>query len=201
MYKHKPLKFDKELEGISKKTMDIHHGKLYKGYVDKSNSLKKRLTEVVKSDNPEGNQTYSELRALKNGESFANNGVYLHEKYFGILGGDGKPKGELADAISVKYGSIEQFQKYFTACAMAGRGWTILAWDGNVGELRVFNADAHNHGGIWGAIPVITCDIYEHSYFIDHGSDREAYIEAFFKNLNWEAADEFYKKASQIKLD
>ncbi|PJE51582.1 MAG: superoxide dismutase [Candidatus Yanofskybacteria bacterium CG10_big_fil_rev_8_21_14_0_10_36_16] len=200
MYNHKPLPFDKELEGISSKTIETHHGKLYKGYVDKSNSIKERLTDIAKSDNPEGNQTYSELRSLKNGESFANNGVYLHEKYFDILGGDGKSTGELAEAISAKYGSVEQFQKYFTACAMAARGWTILAWDANVGELRVFNCDAHNHGGIWGAIPIITCDVYEHSYFMDTGSDRKTYIDNFFKNLNWEAANELFRKAQELKI-
>ena len=77
------------LKGISAKTVDIHHGKLYKGYVDKSNEIKDKLGPIVKGGKAEGNQIYSELRALKNGESFANNGVYLHENYFAVLGGDG----------------------------------------------------------------------------------------------------------------
>jgi len=200
MYKSKPLTFDKEMDGISKNTITIHHAKLYQGYIDKSNSLKERLTEIAGSSDPEGNQTYSELRALKNGESFANNGVYLHERYFGILGGDGNASGPLADDLAKKYDSLDQFKKYFMACAMAARGWTILAWDGNVNELRVFNGDAHNQGGIWGAIPVLTCDVYEHSYFIDHGSDRGAYLKAFFKNINWDAANELYKKAKLTDL-
>lgn len=66
MYKSKPLTFDKELDGISKNTIAIHHDKLYQGYVDKSNSLKEILTGIVNSDNPEGNQTYSELRVRDN---------------------------------------------------------------------------------------------------------------------------------------
>lgn len=199
-FESKPLPFEKELDGISAKTIQIHHDKLYQGYVDKSNAVKEKLSVIAKSNEPEGNQIYSELRGLKEGESFANNGVYLHEWYFAVLGGDGKPSGELADALSAKYGSVEQFQKYFTACGMAGRGWAILAWDGKQQDLRIFTADAQNHGGIWGAVPVIACDVYEHSYFIDFGSDRKAYIESFFKNLNWEQANKFYQEAKGIKL-
>src|SRR5690606_15679027 len=142
-------------KGIGQKTIEIHHGKLYKGYVDKSNAIKERLGEIVKAGNAEGNQIYSELRALKNGESFANNGVYLHENYFSILGGDGQAKGEVADKLSAKYGSIDGFKTYFSACGMAARGWAILAWDLHEKELRIFTADAQNHGGIWGAVPII----------------------------------------------
>jgi len=194
----KPLNYDSaSLKGISQKTVDIHHGKLYKGYVDKSNEIKEKLGSIVKSGKVEGNQTYSELRALKNGESFANNGVYLHENYFAILGGDGAPKGEIADRLAKRYGSIDGFKTYFSACGMAARGWAILAWDLHEQELRIFTCDAQNHGGIWGAIPIITMDVYEHSYFIDTGSDRKAYIEAFFNNLNWDKIEELYQKAKQ----
>src|SRR3989338_9743961 len=83
------------LKGISQKTIDIHHGKLYKSYVDKSNEIGKKLGELRRSGKTEGNQTYSELRGLKLWETFAANGVYLHENYFGILGGDGVPRGEI----------------------------------------------------------------------------------------------------------
>src|SRR3989338_8091793 len=92
------------LKGISQKTIEIHHGKLYKGYVYKSNDIKDKLGPIAKSGKAEGNQTYSELRGLKNGESFANNGVYLHENYFAILGGDGVPRGEAANKVTEKYG-------------------------------------------------------------------------------------------------
>src|SRR3989344_4920122 len=88
------------LKGISQKTIEIHHGKLYKGYVDKSNDIKEKLGPIAKSGKAEGNQIYSELRALKNGESFANNGVYLHENYFAVLGGDGVPRGAVATKLA-----------------------------------------------------------------------------------------------------
>jgi hypothetical protein len=76
-----------------------------------------------------------------------------------------------------------------------------LAWDVHDKELKQFNCDAQNHGGIWGAIPVISMDVYEHSYFIDTGSDRATYIKAFFDNLNWDKIEELYQKAKQYSLD
>jgi Fe-Mn family superoxide dismutase len=198
----KPLAYESgSLKGISQKTIEIHHGKLYKGYVDKSNDIKEKLGEISKSGKAEGNQIFSELRGLKTSESFANNGVYLHENYFSILGGDGKAEGVVADLLKEKYGSFENFINYFSACGMSARGWAILAWDMHEASLRIFTCDAQNHGGIWGAVPIIAMDVYEHSYFIDTGSDRAAYIKAFFDNLNWSKIDELYLRAKEYTLD
>ena len=149
-----------------------------------------------------GNQTYSQLRALKDAETFALNGVYLHEWYFDVLGGSGKSSEapELSVALEDKWGSVENAIKYMTECAMAARGWSVLAWDPSQGRLMQFNSDAHNQGGVWGCLPVIVLDVYEHAYFIDYGSDRKSYIEAYWKNFNWAVAEELYKKVRGIVL-
>lgn len=205
MYEEKPLKFNKELKGISKKTLEIHHDKLYVGYVKKANEISEALADlrekVISGDSP-GNQTYSELRALKEGETFAVNGVYLHEYYFDVLGGDGTADKapELSKAIAEKYGSVENFQKYFTEAGMAARGWALLVWDAKVGKLKQYNGDSHNQGGVWGCIPIIVLDVYEHAYFIDYGSDRKSYIADFWKNFDWETAEEMYVKSSKLEL-
>lgn len=198
----KPLPFTKELVGISAKTLAIHHDKLYAGYVSKSNEIAEKLTVLRQSGNYEGNATYSELRALKDAETFATNGVYLHEWYFDGLGGDGSSAAapELSKALAEKWGSVEEGLKYFSACAMAARGWSVLAWDTKAGKLKHYNGDAHNQGGVWGCLPVIVLDVYEHAYFLDYGSDKKKYIEDFWKNLDWAKAEELYLKASQVKL-
>ena len=198
----KPLAYDAGvLRGISQKTVEIHHGKLYAGYVNKSNEISDKLGILRESGNFEGNQTYSELRGLKQGETFAKNGMYLHENYFAILGGDGVPRGEVKQAIEEKFGSMDEFFKYFSACGMAARGWAILAWDMQEKKLMQYNCDAQNHGGVWGCIPIIALDVYEHSYFIDTGSDRGAYIKSFFDNLNWDKIEELYQQAKKYQLD
>jgi len=212
MYKIKPFPFKKELDGISQKTNEIHHGRLYSGYVNKANEISDELVklreEIIADDTPgglpatkAGNPTYSKLRALKLGETFAVNGIYLHELFFDLLGGDGdyKKAPELSAAISKKWGSVENFIKYFSECAMAARGWAILAWDLHEKELKQYNGDTHDHA-VWGCIPVLVCDVYEHAYFIDYGSDRKAYLAAFFRNLNWETAENIFKKVRAFSL-
>ncbi|GMU25415.1 superoxide dismutase [Patescibacteria group bacterium] len=194
----KPLPFTGSLHGISDKAMEIHHDKLYAGYVKKKDEIAQKLQPLERGgDLASANQTYSELRALKDGETFAVNGVYLHEWYFDVLGGNGALTGPLVEALAMQYGSVENFVAYFSACGMAARGWCVLAWDRHDKALRVYTGDAHNQGGVWGCMPVIVLDVYEHAYFIDFGSDRKAYIEAFWKNLNWEKANELFEMAKR----
>lgn len=189
MYQPKPLPFKKALTGISDKTIQIHHDKLYVGYVNKKNEIEEKLQKV---DLASSNQTYSELRSLKDGETFAVNGVYLHEFYFNVLGGDGKPSGELMQQIEKDFGSYGAWEALFKACGMAARGWVVTAWDTMENKIKVFIGDMHNQGGVWGALPLIVLDVYEHAYFIDYGSDRKAYIEDYMKNLNWASANHLF---------
>ena len=190
------LPFSTSLEGISENTITIHHDKLYAGYVKKTDEIRQKLQPLEQGgDVSTANQTYSELRALKADETFAVNGVYLHEYYFDILGGDGKPDGALVEEIVKRFGSFEHFQSYFSACGMAARGWVVLAWDLKSQSLQVYTADAHNQGGVWGAIPLIVLDVYEHAYFADYGSDRKAYIDSFWKNVDWNKVNALFDSA------
>jgi Fe-Mn family superoxide dismutase len=187
----KKLPFVKKLKGISEKTISIHHDKLYEGYVKKWQEIQERLKKV---DRSLANATFSELRELKLEESFAANGIVLHEAYFDVLGGNGKPKGEIVEKIAKDFGSFENWQEEFKALGMAARGWVILAYDFNDGKLHNYLADWHSQGGIWGTAPLLVLDVYEHAYFIDYGSDRKSYIEDFFANLNWQAINKRYLK-------
>jgi len=205
-YKPRPLPFRTPLNGISDRTVKNHHDKLYAGYVTKKNEIEDRLEElgraIVAGKTDVGNTTYSELRSLKDEETYAVNGVYLHEWYFEVLGGDGMLENarELVDAVTASYGSVEAFVKYFSECAMSSRGWTVLAWDTRESRLWIYNADAHNQGGVWGAIPIIVLDVYEHAYFMDYGTDRKAYLKVFWKNFNWSKANDLLKQACLIRL-
>ncbi len=199
----KPLPFDQtKLQGISEKTLAIHHDKLYAGYVAKVNEIGEKLKELRLAGKNQGNATYSELRALKDAETFATNGVYLHEWYFDVLGGDGATEKapELSKALSEKWDSIEVAISAMSECAMAARGWSVLAWDTKIGKLKHYSSDAHNQGGVWGCLPIIVLDVYEHAYFIDYGSDKKKYIEDFWKNFSWTKAEELYLKAREVKL-
>jgi len=172
------------------------------GYVNKMKEIGEKLSMIATDAAAlEGaNQTFSELRALRAEETFAANGVYLHEYYFNVLGGSGEAKGALVDAIAEKWGSLEAFITYFSASGMAVRGWVVLAWDMHLGRLKVYGCDSHNQGGVWGCVPLIVLDVYEHAYFIDYGSDRKKYIADFWKNLNWDAANHLYEKMKPVSI-
>ncbi len=194
-----PLPFSGNPAGLSEQTLNIHHDKLYYGYVDKKDEIQEKLNGLSRGgDVASANQTYSELRALKDGETFAVNGVYLHEWYFENMGGDGQMQGPLAQALTQEYGSLENFISYFSACGLAARGWTVLAWDTHDQALRVYTGDTHNQGGVWGAIPLLVMDVYEHAYFMDFGSDRKTYIKNFMTNINWSKVEDRYSKIQNI---
>jgi Fe-Mn family superoxide dismutase len=193
----KDLPFAKDaLDGISAKTIETHHDRLYPGYVNKRNEIEAALPNADRSKSA---QTYSEYRSLKHEETFNADGQILHELYFSHLGGNGTPpSGALAAQISRDFGSFENFVGELTAGGMAARGWANVALDPTDGKLHVFIADVHNQGGVWGTIPVMTLDVYEHAYFMDYGSARADYIKAFFQNLNWAKVAQNFEKAQQM---
>src|SRR3989338_3927495 len=105
----------KGLKGISDKTNEIHHGKLYTGYVNKRNEIEEKLSRLTPEELAAGNQIYSYLRGLKEGETFAANGMILHEVFFSVLGGDGDPVGStILEEIRKEWGSFDNFKTYFT---------------------------------------------------------------------------------------
>ena len=173
----------KGLRGISDEQLSQHIDVLYAGYVKKLNEIRQRLDSVELTT---ANQVYSELRALKLEESFAMNGVVLHELYFGNLGGDGRLEdSRLKELIVRDFGSIEHWQQQFKACAMAARGWVVLGFSLNEDRLVNWCLDAHSTGLPAGLKPVLVIDVYEHAYMIDYGVKRPPYIDAFMDNIDW----------------
>ncbi len=182
----KPLGITADLNGITFKAV-LEHFKLYEGYIKKINEIRTKIETV---DKQLANATYSEIGELKRQESFAADGVKLHEIYFSILGGNGESSGKVAQLINRDFGSLENWMADMTAAGLSARGWVILSYDLADKSLHNYSADAHNVGLIVGTIPLITLDVYEHAYFMDYGVNRKGYIEAFFKNLNWKKIDE-----------
>lgn len=183
----------KELDGISKRTMEEHY-ELYKGYVNKYNEIMQKLGSV---DLKSANQVYSDLRSLKVDLSFAIGGVKNHEIYFEHLGGKGgRPEGKLADLIQRDFGSFENWQADMKATGVAARGWVWLAWDWDWQRFANYLGDAQNTFPVWNATPVVALDTYEHAYWIDYGRNRGNYIDAFFKNLDWGVIQKNFDKLS-----
>jgi superoxide dismutase, Fe-Mn family len=175
-----------ELDGISRQTIEAHY-KLYQGYVAKRNEILGRLAGV---DLSAANQTYSELRELKVELTFAIGGIKNHELYFEHLGGvGGDPKGAFGELVTRDFGSVDAWRADLKATGIAGRGWAWTAYDWDEGRLFNYIGDAQNSFPVWNASPLVALDVYEHAYFIDYGTDRSAYIDAFFANLDYAVID------------
>lgn len=182
----KEVKPTKELEGISQRQIDEHYDVLYKGYVNKLNEIE---AKVPASDIAEANATYSLIRELKKEEVFATDAIRLHEMYFENLGGDGRgPSGQVADLIKEDFGSIEKWETEFKSLGIAARGWVVMAFDWSDGKIHNFLTDIHSEG-VWDASALLILDVYEHAYFIDYGTARKKYIEAFMRNVNWDVVN------------
>lgn len=178
-----PKKYNLVLNGISERTLKEHYI-LYEGYVSKTNEI---WTKLLTADRSKANATYSEYRELKLEETYALDGVKLHELYFENLGGMGGPAtGLIASMITCDFGSFENWLNDFKACATSARGWTALCFDPIDLKLHNYLQDSHNQGIISRSIPLLIIDTYEHAYFIDYGTDKKGYIDAFMKNVKWD---------------
>lgn len=189
-YVAEPLKITKDIEGISLKSV-TEHQKLYEGYVKKTNEIQGAIAAADKSA---ANAVYSVIGEMKRQETFAVNGMKLHEVFFALLGGDGVAKGKILDMIVRDFGSYEAWKEDFIATGMSARGWAILAYDWKDMRLNNYGMDAQNVGAVWGASPLVAMDMYEHAFFMDHGTNKKAYIEAFFKTLNWDFVEGIVEK-------
>jgi len=182
------------LAGISDKQIDFHFDTHYKGYVTKLNEV---LEKLENADRSKAHQNYSEYRALKVEETFNHMGVVLHELYFENLK-DGKgtePNTKLMEQIGKNFGSFERWKEDFKACGMALRGWAVLVFDLSTGWLINNGLDAHNVYTLTNTVPLLVLDVYEHAYYVDYGPKRAPYIDAFFENTNWDAANKRLDRA------
>ena len=167
---------------ISEETLNYHYGKHHKAYVDKLNGQiagtdldKASLEEIVRSSQ---------------GGVFNNSAqVWNHSFYWNCLSpqGGGLPKGNVLSAIEKHFSSFEKFKAEFSACAMAqfGSGWAWLVKEGdNLKVTSTANATTPLTSNSQKAL--LTCDVWEHAYYIDYRNARNSYLEAFWNVVNWE---------------
>ena len=175
------------MEGFSE-TLLKNHFTLYQGYVTNTNKLLDTLGGML----AEGKAATPEYAELKRRLGWEWNGMRLHELYFGNLGGKGAlaPEGRLGKALAAEFGGVDKWEADFRAVgAMRGIGWVALYQDGPGGRLVNQWINEHDAGHFAGAVPILIMDVFEHAFMIDYGLKRADYIAAFFKNVDWKAAE------------
>jgi len=172
---------------ISAETVEFHYEKHHRGYVTKLNALadtdpklaSKNLTEIIVSE--------------KQGKAFNLAAqIWNHTFYWDGMkkGGGGKPTGKVLSAVENSFGSFEKFKEEFNSKAVNhfGSGWAWLVQDTNTNKLIII--DTHDAGTPLttpGYVPLLTCDVWEHAYYVDKRHDRASYVNAWWNVVDWES--------------
>ncbi len=167
---------------ISQETLEYHYGKHHKTYVDNLNKLipgtefeSLSLEDIIK----------------KSSGGIFNNAaqVWNHTFYWNCLSpnGGGEPGGALAEAINKKFGSFASFKEQFTQCAVTtfGSGWAWLVKNPD-GSLELVSTSNAGTPLTQGKTALLTCDVWEHAYYIDYRNARPKYVESFWNLVNWD---------------
>ena len=169
---------------ISEETLEYHYGKHHQTYVTNLNNL-------VPGTEFDG-LTLEQIIQKSSGGIFNNAAqVWNHTFYWNSLSpnGGGEPTGGLANAINRTFGSFEAFKEAFTKCAVttfgSGWAWLVKNKDGSLALVSTSNAGCPLTEG---QTPLLTCDVWEHAYYIDYRNARPAYLEAFWALVNWDFA-------------
>lgn len=179
----KPLPFDpSRLKGLSEKLVVSHHDNNYAGAVKRLNLIQQQLGALPVDAAP------YQVGALKREELIATNSMILHELYFANLGAGGAASGAVVALGRASYGTWERWEREFrlTALSLAGgSGWVVLAYDPRAGGVRTTWASDHTQSLAAGR-PLLVMDMFEHAYAIDYGADAKGYVDAFFRNVDWD---------------
>ncbi len=179
-----PYALDALQPHISKETLEFHYGKHHQTYVTNLNNL-------IKGSEFE-NLSLEDIVRKSSGGVFNNAAqIWNHTFYWHSLSpkGGGKPSGDLAKAIDAKFGSFDDFKKQFSAAAVgtfgSGWAWLVKNKDGSVAIESTSNAATPLTTD---RKPLLTCDVWEHAYYVDYRNRRPDYVAAFWNLVNWEFA-------------
>ncbi len=198
-----PYAYDALQPYMSKETLEFHHDKHHKAYVDKAN-------ELIQGTGLEGKSLEEAMVAAynqKNQPLFNNLGQhYNHIHFWNWMkkdGGGKKIPGAVEAKIQSDLGGYDKFKTDFVAAGVGqfGSGWAWLALDSN-GKLEIVKTPNGENPLVQGKTPVLGVDVWEHSYYIDYRNARPKYLEAFVDNMiNWEYVAELFDKGPQKIAD
>jgi superoxide dismutase, Fe-Mn family len=178
---------------ISEETLKYHHGKHHAGYVNK-------LNKAVENTEFSG-KTLEQIIATAQGNIFNNAAqAWNHSFYWQCLSADNTidPDCEIIRVIERDFGGLDDFKQRFTdtATSLFGSGWTWLVLN-KEGKIEIVNTENAGTPLRHGQIPLLTCDVWEHAYYLDYKNARPDYLQAFWKLVNWDFVNEQYMTASE----
>lgn len=181
-----PYAMDELAPHISPSTLEYHYGKHHRAYVTNLNKLI--------ADTPLDDKSLDDIICDPRDTATFNNAaqIWNHTFYWNCLSplGGGQPKANLASALEKEFGSVDSFKEQFTqkALTLFGSGWAWLVKD-KKGNLRITQEGNAGTPMTKDLIPLLTCDVWEHAYYLDYQNARPKYLDAFWELVNWDYAE------------
>jgi len=187
-----PYSYDSLEPYYDEATVMLHHDAHHKAYVDGLNNAEAKLADAREKGD------FSLVKHWERELAFHGSGHILHTLFWQNMcpGGKALASGDLKDQIDKDFGSFENFKKQFTAAAAAveGSGWALLIWNPVFGKLEILSAEKHQDLTQWGAMPLLTVDVWEHAYYLKYQNKRAAWVEAWWNLVNWADVEERFAK-------
>lgn len=181
-----PYAYDALEPVLSADLLSLHHQKHHAGYVRGLNATLEKLDAARAAGD------YGAIKALSRALAFHGSGHVLHCLFWESMrpGKASAPSAALAKAIERDFGSMAALRAHFAAAtkAVEASGWGILAWEPLGGRLVVLQAERHQDLTIWGATPLLVCDVWEHAYYLDYQNRRGEFVDKFLDIADWQAA-------------
>jgi Fe-Mn family superoxide dismutase len=172
---------------IDTQTMTLHHSKHHNAYVEGLNAALAGLEAVRKGGSDDD---LKKVRDLTDSLAFNGSGHILHVVFWNNMkkNGGGEPRGALAEHINRDFGSFTSFKAHFSTMSkrVQASGWGILAWEPLSRRLLVLGAEKHQNLTMFGCVPLLVIDVWEHAYYLKYQQNRAAYVDAWWNVVDWE---------------
>jgi len=189
------LPYDSLEPVIDDATLALHHDKHHAGYVRGANAAVEALEEA---------RAAGDYKLIKNYEralAFHGSGHALHTLYWTSMWpkGRGKPSDDLAAAVKASFGDHNKMLAQFAAAtkAVEASGWGVLAWEPLGQRLIILQAERHQDLTVWGCVPILACDVWEHAYYLNYQNKRADYVDAWMGIIDWESASKRFAAATK----
>lgn len=201
-YSLPPLPYDyADLEPyIDARTMKLHHDVHHAAYVKGANAALVELERIRRT----GGDDINRVRSVTDSLSFNASGHVLHVVFWENMkkggGGDPPASSETSKYIHRDFGSLDAFKNHFSAAAaqVQGGGWGILAYCPISRRLMVLQSEKHQNTSVWGVVPILAIDVWEHAYYLNYQNKRSDYIKAWWNVVNWENVES--RLAAALKI-
>jgi Fe-Mn family superoxide dismutase len=188
-----PYAYDALEPYYDEQTVRIHHDMHHKAYVDGLNNALAKLAEARDKGD------YALIKHWEKELAFQGSGHVLHTLFWENMTpkSSGTPSGALLEQIEKDFSSFDAFQKQFSAAAGAveGSGWAVLGWQPQLGQLLITQVEKHQDLTVWGIVPLLILDVWEHAYYLKYQNRRAEWIKAWWNIVNWEIVEKRFESA------